>query len=249
VSRGGSLEEAFRLGIRTSGVALDDDDVLVVTHKLISRAEGATVRLSEVRPRARARWIARLTNRDARLVEVILQQTRRLVRVSRSVILTEHLLGHVSANAGVDRSNSGEDGVVCVLPSDPEGTARRLSALARDEYGKRVAVLVSDSHGRPFRRGTVGACIGICGFPALLDLRGQSDLFGYKLRSSVECVADELCAAANLMMGQADEGIPVVVVRGIKWHEPGASIQEVLRPASEDIFRRGVHAAKPESSP
>lgn len=233
----GSLLDAIREGITASGVSLVDGDILVVTHKIVSRAEGRLVQLDSVVPSAKALQLAAETDRDPRTVEVILGEARELVRISNRHIITEHRLGHVSANAGVDRSNSAEGSVVCLLPRDPDGTAREISEFIRQEHGRHVAVLISDSHGRPFRKGTVGTCIGTYGLPPLLDLRGKKDLFSYTLERSSECIADELCAAANLLMGQADEGIPLVVIRGMIWPVSSDPIRVVLRSPEEDIFR------------
>ena len=239
VAAGDNLHEALREGIAASRLVVEDGDILILTHKLISRAQGRVVQLDSVVPSAEALRVAQKTNRDPRLVEVILREAKELVRVQDGHIISEHRLGHISANAGVDRSNSAEGDVVCLLPRDPDATAMQISTFIREEYGKRVAVLISDSHGRPFRRGTVGTCVGVWGLPPLLNLRGQLDLFGYTLERSDECIADELCGAANVLMGQADEGVPAVLFRGMTWPVSGAPIREVLRVPEEDIFRSG----------
>jgi len=237
VSPGDDLRDALRQAFAASGVVPEHGDILILTHKVVSRAEGRVVQLDTISPSSRAVELASQTGKDPRLVELILRESKELVRVSQGHIIAEHRLGHVSANAGVDQSNSGGKGWVCLLPRDPDGTAAALCTFVRNAYKKEVAVLICDSHGRPFRRGTVGTCIGACGLAPLLDLRGQHDLFGYVLQSSMECIADELCAAANLLMGQAAEAVPLIVVRGFRWRWTKASIAEVLRPRSEDLFR------------
>ncbi|HSB90536.1 MAG TPA: coenzyme F420-0:L-glutamate ligase, partial [Anaerolineales bacterium] len=220
----------------------EDGDVLVVAQKVVSKAEGRRVNLAEVVPSARAVALAREGGKDPRVVEVVLRESRRVVRAQRGVLIVEHRLGFVCANAGVDHSNVAGEGSaggewILLLPEDPDASARHLRQSLESWSGKRLAVLIIDSHGRPWRMGTVGVAIGVSGFPALVDLRGREDLFGYRLRITQVGLADEIAAAASALMGQADERRPVVHVRGLPYPLREGSTAELLRPAEEDLFR------------
>jgi coenzyme F420-0:L-glutamate ligase/coenzyme F420-1:gamma-L-glutamate ligase len=217
-----------------------DGDVLVVAQKIVSKAEGRYVDLATVVPSARARDIARDTDKDARLVEVILQESRRVVRHRPGVIIVEHRLGYVMANAGIDRSNIdpavGAEPVL-LLPRDPDASAAALQARLGARFACAMGVIVSDSFGRAWRRGTVGIALGAAGLPSLVDLRGRADLYGRPLQVSETGFADEIAAAASLLMGQADEGVPAVLVRGLAWRAPALGAAALVRAESEDLFR------------
>lgn len=218
--------------------ALQQGDVLVVAHKVVSKAEGRIVYLNTVSPSAHALELAQLTGKEPALLEVILSQTRRIVRQSSGVILCENQLGIVCANAGVDRSNAGEDRAV-LLPQDPDRSARALRQAVEEAFQVRAGVLVADSHGRPWREGAVGLCIGLSGIHPFIDYRGRRDLYRYQMQSEIECVADELCAAATLVMGQAQEGIPLALVRGAPVTlDEAATAAALLRDPARDLFRR-----------
>jgi coenzyme F420-0:L-glutamate ligase/coenzyme F420-1:gamma-L-glutamate ligase len=220
-------------------VRLQDGDVLVVAQKIVSKAEDRFVALATVTPSAQATEIARETGKDPRLVEVILSESKRVVRTRRDLIIVEHRLGIVLANAGVDQSNIGNDAShrVLLLPRDPDASARGLRGALTARYGCDNAVVINDTVGRAWRRGTVGIALGAAGLPSLLDLRGQPDMFGRQLRSSIVGLADEIAATASLMMGQAAEGRPVVLIRGLSFpHEDGPA-QSLIRPEQEDLFR------------
>jgi coenzyme F420-0:L-glutamate ligase/coenzyme F420-1:gamma-L-glutamate ligase len=219
---------------------IEEQDILVVAQKIVSKAEGRYVDLAQVRPSPRARSLATEIDKDARLVEVILGESQRVVRHRVNALIVEHRLGFVTANAGVDQSNvdpamGGEP--VLLLPRDPDASAAALCERLGAHFGKRIGVIVSDSWGRAWRRGTVGVAAGAAGLPALIDLRGRPDLFGRILRATEIGFADEVAAAASLVMGQADEGVPVVLVRGLAWSLPPAPAATLLRPPSEDLFR------------
>jgi coenzyme F420-0:L-glutamate ligase/coenzyme F420-1:gamma-L-glutamate ligase len=215
-------------------------DILVIAQKIVSKAEDRFVDLATVRPSDRARTIAAKTGKDARLVEVILGETRRIVRQRLGVLITEHRLGYVMANAGVDQSNVGPpDGRarVLLLPRDPDGSADLLRGRLSERYGCELAVIINDSFGRAWRRGTAGIALGAAGLPACVDLRGRADLFGRALQASIVGFADEIAAAASLVMGQAAEGVPVVLVRGLVWTEKPSAARSLIRPEEEDLFR------------
>jgi coenzyme F420-0:L-glutamate ligase/coenzyme F420-1:gamma-L-glutamate ligase len=241
VRSGDDLAGLIQTGLQAAGLELEDGDVLVVAQKVVSKVEGRTVNLAEVTPSGRARELARPGEKDPRVVEVILRESRRVVRAERGVLIVEHRLGFVCANAGVDHSNvsgEGEAGEwVLLLPEDPDGSARSLRQGLESWSGKLLGVLIIDSHGRAWRMGTVGVAIGVSGFPALVDLRGRPDLYGYRLRITQVGLADEIAAAASALMGQADERRPVVHVRGLPYPLREGSVVELIRPAAEDLFR------------
>ncbi len=225
---------------REHGPALLDDDVVVIAQKIVSKAEGRYVDLATIEPGEQALALSTQVQKDARLVEVILKESRKVIRHRPGVLIVEHKLGFVLANAGVDQSNvDPQHGVkpVLLLPEDPDGSALRLHEGFRTQLGKNIAVVINDSLGRAWRLGTVGVALGAAGFPALLDLRGRKDLYGRPLRVSEIGFADEIAAAASLLMGQAAEATPIVIVRGLSWSAKASSAAHLLRDPDEDLFR------------
>jgi coenzyme F420-0:L-glutamate ligase/coenzyme F420-1:gamma-L-glutamate ligase len=223
-----------------AGLALQDGDIVVVAQKAVSKAQGRTVDLATVTPSPHARELAVEVNKDPRLVEVILSESVRIVRKAPNVLIVEHRSGCIMANAGVDQSNvtpgAGQEPVL-LLPIDADAAAQALCATLSAHFGKRLGVVVSDSFGRPWRRGTVGVALGAAGIPALKDLRGKPDLHGRPLQFTETGFADEIAAAASLLMGQADEGHPVVLVSGFTLTDAPIAARALLRPAAEDLFR------------
>jgi coenzyme F420-0:L-glutamate ligase/coenzyme F420-1:gamma-L-glutamate ligase len=218
--------------LAAAGLGLENGDALVITQKIVSKAAGLVVDLATVTPSARATEIAQTHGADPRYIEVILQQSRDIVTVRPNLLIAEHLSGAIMANAGVDRSNvEPEDGreLVIILPADPE--------TLRARHGADVAVILSDSWGRPWRLGTTGAALGAAGFAPLRDLRGTPDLFGAPLQHSLQAVGDELAAAANLVMGQAAESVPAVLIRGFGYRSEDGAARDLLRPREQDVFR------------
>jgi coenzyme F420-0:L-glutamate ligase/coenzyme F420-1:gamma-L-glutamate ligase len=198
------------------------------------------VALAAIEPGAQAQQLARLTGKDARLVELILRESRRVVRAAPNVLIVEHRLGMIMANAGIDQSNvagSGEGPQALLLPEDPDGSARRLQEAIGRATGCSPGIVISDSFGRPWRVGTVGVAIGCAGVPATMDLRGSHDLFGRTLQITIVGHADELAAAASLLMGQAAEGQPIVLLRGLAQRGAPQPASALLRPTGEDLFR------------
>jgi coenzyme F420-0:L-glutamate ligase / coenzyme F420-1:gamma-L-glutamate ligase len=215
-------------------------DVLVVTHKIVSKAEGRSVLLADITPSPRAQELATATGKDAALVEVILSESRDVLRFRPGLIITEHRLGMVIANAGIDQSNvpQDDDGPrVLLLPKDPDASSAALQSALQDRFGEPVAVVVSDSVGRAWRNGVVGLALGAAGFPALLDLRGRRDLEGRALEVTQVGLADEIASAAELLMGEADEGRPAVLVRGLAWQGPPLPAAALIRERAMDLFR------------
>ncbi|MBX9699574.1 MAG: coenzyme F420-0:L-glutamate ligase [Acetobacteraceae bacterium] len=240
VRPGDDLPDLIRAGLDAAGLLpLQPFDVLVVAQKIVSKAEGRIVEVPSVTPSPEAVRVAALCAKDPRLVEVILRESVRVVRARPNLLIVEHRRGWVMANAGVDHSNVGpEDGIerVLLLPEDPDASAARLrGALA--PRGGAFGVVINDSFGRAWRRGTCGVAIGAAGLPGLLDLRGRPDLFGRTLQVSISGFADEIAAAASLVQGQAAEAQPVVLLRGLRWDLPATNAAELVRPPAEDLFR------------
>jgi coenzyme F420-0:L-glutamate ligase/coenzyme F420-1:gamma-L-glutamate ligase len=221
----------------TGDDSLAEGDVVVFAHKVVSKAEGRVVDLATVRPSARALALAEETGKDARIVELILIESRRLVRVRPGLIIAEHRLGFTMANAGIDQSNSGGEDRAVLLPEDPDASAARLRERLVRLTGRQVAVIVNDSFGRPWRMGVCGVAIGAAGLAALIDRRGEPDRDGRPLKVTTIGHADEIAAAASLLMGQAGEGRPVVVVRGLPPTRPEMPAAALVRAESEDLFR------------
>ena len=242
VQAGADLGEIVLHALQRAGLTLQDGDVLVLAQKIVSKAEGRQINLATVQPTARARELAAQIDKDARLVELVLQESREILRIRPGTIIVEHRLGFVCANAGIDHSNVAGEGNpaeewVLLLPADPDGSAQRLRHSLEQASGVRIGVMIIDSHGRAWRQGVVGVSIGLAGMPGLVDLRGAPDLFGYTLRITQIGAADELAAAASLVMGQAAEGTPVVHVRGFPYMLREGSLSELLRPREQDLFR------------
>ena len=221
------------------GLELLDQDILIYAQKVISKSEGRQVELQSVTPGHQALQIAGLTGKDPRLVELILSESTRVVRSVPGVLIVEHRLGFVLANAGIDQSNvlEGDSDCVLLLPRDPDGSAERLRAELARRTGAKTGVLINDSFGRPWRTGTTGTAIGCAGLPAVLDLRGEVDLTGRRLQATVVGLADEIAAAASLVMGQAAEGQPVILLRGLSWVGGSIPARMIVRPQQEDLFR------------
>lgn len=242
IQPGDNLGEILFQVAQQAGLSWQDGDILVAAQKIVSKAEGRLVNLETVTPSQAALDLAAASEKDPRLAELILQESRAVLRTRPGTVIVEHRLGFICANAGIDHSNvRGEGGQaedwVLLLPCDPDASASSLRAYLENASGMRLGVLIIDSHGRAWRLGTVGVCIGISGLPGLVDLRGEPDLFGFHLRITQVGAADELAAAASLMMGQAAEGTPAVHVRGFPYSLRESSLKELLRPPESDLFR------------
>jgi coenzyme F420-0:L-glutamate ligase/coenzyme F420-1:gamma-L-glutamate ligase len=229
------IREGDEIGALISALAqLEDGDVVVVAQKVVSKAEGRIVALDDVEPSPRAREIAGA--RDPRESEVILRESARVVRSRNSLVIAETSHGFVCASAGVDHSNAADLDTLVLLPVDPDASARRIRDAIRSNSGVTVAVLVTDSFGRPFRRGTTDVAIGVAGLAPLLDLRGTEDRAGRRLRSTQVALADELAAAADLVRRSKADGLPVVVVRGVAYARGEGSARELVMPRERDLF-------------
>jgi coenzyme F420-0:L-glutamate ligase/coenzyme F420-1:gamma-L-glutamate ligase len=240
VQPGDDLAAITLAAFAATGLVPEDGDVLVVAQKIVSKSEGRIVEIATVTPSERAIALAAETGKDPRFVEIVLSESRRVVRHRPNLIVVEHRLGFVMANAGIDHSNvAPDDGTerVLLLPLDPDGSALALQQQLAARTDKRIAVIISDSFGRPWRRGTVGIALGAAGLPAVIDWRGQPDLFGRKLEVTETGFADEIAAAASLVQGQAAEATPIVLVRGLSWSAPEALAAAIVRPPEHDLFR------------
>jgi coenzyme F420-0:L-glutamate ligase / coenzyme F420-1:gamma-L-glutamate ligase len=238
VRPGADLPAIIVDALRRADLAPAAGDALVVAQKVVSKAEGNVVDLATVTPGPEAVRLGRAIDKDPRLVEVVLRESIRVIRAHEGVLITEHRLGYICANAGVDHSNVGlGPETVSLLPRDPDGSARAIREAVRAAFGAAVAVLINDSHGRPHREGAVGVCIGAAGLAPVISLVGRPDLFGYTLRTSTEAVADELAAAATLLQGQCDEATPAVLVRGLALAESSSGAAPLLRDPARDLFR------------
>jgi len=240
VCPGDDLAEIVLLSASRSGVVLEDGDVVVVAQKIVSKAEGRFADLREVEPSPEARALAAQSAKDPRVVELILRESTEVVRVRPGVIIVEHRLGFVMANAGIDASNvecKSDEEAVLLLPEDPDASAARLRDRLRAVAGVDLGVIINDSFGRAWRLGTIGTAIGAAGLPALLDLRGKPDRSGRRLQVTDVGIADELAAGTSLLMGQAAEGRPIIHVRGFPYERREGSAAELIRPKDQDLFR------------
>ncbi|MBS7640828.1 MAG: coenzyme F420-0:L-glutamate ligase [Candidatus Bathyarchaeia archaeon] len=219
------------------GTPIEDGDVIVVTHVVVSRAEGNVVNLNGISPSEFAKTIAENLGKDPALVEVILRESKSIVRMGGGHLIAETKHGFICANAGVDKSNVPGERNVALLPKDPDLSARRIRQRIKEITGKNVAVIISDTHGRPLREGEINVAIGVAGIKPIRDRRGERDLFGYVLRVKRTAVADELSSAAELVIGQADEGIPAAIIRGYQYERSeDATAKELIMPKEKDLF-------------
>lgn len=240
IGKGDDLAVILGDALDASGYVPASDDVLVVTHKIVSKAEGRIVDLATVDPSENARKLAIETEKSAALCEVILRESHQVIKKRKGLIIAEHRLGMIMANAGIDRSNvegaAGEERVL-LLPEDPDRSAAELADALTERFGRPIAVIICDSVGRAWRQGVVGLALGAAGLPALMDLRGRTDLDGRPLEVTQVGVADQIASAAELLMGEADEGRPAVLVQGLRFEGEARPAQDLIRPAAEDLFR------------
>lgn len=240
VTEGQDIASLILDALIACGETLRDGDLLVIAQKILSKAEGRVVKLATVTPSAQAIALGKETGKEPRLVELILGESDEVLRYRRDVIVVAHRLGFVMANAGIDQSNVGSErknADALLLPRDPDGSCSALRATLRHRTGADIGVVINDSHGRAWRNGTVGVALGVAGLPALVDLRGCHDLYDRALRITEVGLADELAAAASLLMDQSDEGRPVILARGVPYARREGSVRELLRSRDHDLFR------------
>ena len=241
VQPGDNLAELLLDALTKADITLQNGDVLAIAQKIISKAEGRMVHLNDVVVSTKAETLAAEVLKDPRMVELVLQESDEVSRKKPGVLVVRHKLGFTSANAGIDHSNVApgmeDDEVVLLLPVDPDASAAAIRQAIKDKLNVEVGVVITDSHGRPFRLGTVGIAIGVAGLPALWDRRGEKDLYDYELQHTDVGVADEIAAAAGLLMGQAAEGQPVILLRGLNYPPIHGKASDLIRPKELDLYR------------
>lgn len=242
IQPGDDLALVIQKSIQDSSIELQKNDILVLAQKIVSKAENRLVNLTAIEPSTEASELAKKCEKDSRFVELVLRESKSVLRHRPGALIVEHRLGFICANAGIDHSNvdgpwgNAEDWVL-LLPENPDRTAHKIRKKLKEFIGVETGVMIIDSHGRTWRNGVVGVCIGLSGFPAIIDKRGHPDLFGFKLKITQIAAADELAAGASLVMGQADEKSPVVHVRGFPYPFRESSLSELIRPKELDLFR------------
>ena len=238
IKAGDDIVDMIASRAETAGLKLQDGDALVIASKIVAKAEGRYTALASVRPSPEACTLAAETGKDPRLVELILSESQRVSRKRKGVLVTEHRLGFVSANAGIDQSNieSGDEAAL-LLPADPDGSAERIRAGLRKGLGVDLAVVISDTHGRAFRVGNVGVAIGVAGLPSVQDLRGSRDLYGRLFEVTQVAYADLVASAAHLLFGEADQGLPAVLIRGLDLRSAHGRATDMIRAAEHDLYR------------
>ncbi len=237
IKMGDNIAEFICQAAEKQGTPIKDGDIIVVSHIIVSRAEGNIVNLNEVKPSPFALELAKELRKDPALVEVILRDSKGIVRMGDGKLITRTKHGIVCANSGVDKSNVPGERTVALLPKDPDLSARRIKEDIKRITGKDVAVIISDTHGRPLREGEINIAIGVAGIKPIRDRRGEKDLFGYTLKVKRTAIADELASAAELVMGQANEGVPAAIIRGYKYPKSeDAKATELIRPKEKDLF-------------
>jgi coenzyme F420-0:L-glutamate ligase/coenzyme F420-1:gamma-L-glutamate ligase len=242
IKPGDDLPSLISLSLDQNGIKLSSGDILVIAQKIVSKAEGRYRVLSEVQPTENALKLSRITGKDPRFVELVLQESKSILRAKTGTLIVEHRIGFICANAGIDHSNVDNQGKinedrVLLLPENPDLSAARIREQLEARTGCKLGVMIIDSHGRSWRMGIVGVAIGFSGIPGLVDMRGRKDLFGFELKVTQIAAADELAASASLLMGQADESLPVVVVRGFPYPLRESSLKELIRSSDQDLFR------------
>jgi len=242
IDPGDDIAEIIAQKILAQGEKLLPNDIVVITQKIISKSENRYVNVKTLKPSLRAKRMARVSRKSPELIELILRESRKVLRFNERAIIVEHKRGFICANAGIDHSNVGRDAHgneewYLLLPEDPDGSAERFRNALESKFTSPLGIMIIDSHGRAWRYGTVGTSIGISGMPALVDLRGEPDLYGYELKITRVGAADELAGAASLVMGQSNEKIPVVIARGFPYALRDATLDEILRPEEKDMFR------------
>lgn len=239
ITKGENLAKLICNAAEKQNTSIQEKDIIIITHVAVSKAEGNVVNLDEVSPSERAKKIALKVDKEPAIVEVILRETKEIVRMGRNSLITENYSGIVCANAGVDKSNVQGERNVVLLPKNPDASAQKIRQEIKALTGCNVAVIISDTHGRPLRMGEINVAIGVAGINPIRDRRGEKDLFGYVLKIKQTAVADELSSAAELVIGQANEGIPAAIIRGYNYQAvENASAKALTRPKEADLFRK-----------
>jgi len=238
IKKGDNIAKIIVASAKKQNTPIKNKDIIVITHKIISKAEGNIINLEEISPSEQSKEVARRTGKDPRFVEIILRETNEVVRIGHNSLITETRNGIVCANAGIDKSNIKGEENVALLPKRPDKSAQKVRREIKKLTNVDVAVIVSDTHGRPLRMGEINVAIGVAGIKPTRDRRGEKDLFGYVLKVKQTAIADELASAAELVIGQANEGRPVAIIRGYEYSSTeNAFASELIRPKETDLFR------------
>lgn len=237
IKRNDNIAQEILTSLRKNNLEIKNGDIIIIAQSIISRAEDRLIKLGEVNPSDFAMEIAKQSNKDPRHVEMILKEAKNICKNRNGVLVTETKHGFVCANSGIDKSNVPGENTISLLPVDPDNSAKKIQEYIKKQAKKNVAVIISDTHNRPFRLGAINIAIGCSGINPLKSYLKETDLFGYSLKSSIVSIADQLCSAAGLMMGEAKEGTPVIIIRGYKFSEKDISAKTLIRPAERDYFR------------
>jgi coenzyme F420-0:L-glutamate ligase / coenzyme F420-1:gamma-L-glutamate ligase len=238
VKAGDNLPQLIIEGLERAGFHLQSGDIVSIASKIVSKSEGRFVRLADIQPSQEALEVAEKAAKDPRVVELVLQEAKSISRMRKGILVTEHRLGFVSANSGIDASNvDASQEKVLLLPKDPDASAEAIRQALKAQTGAEVAVIITDTHGRPFRLGNVGVAIGVAGMQALVDRRGEPDLFGRILQATILGYADMVASAAHLLTGEGAEGLPIVLIRGLQFPKGEGKASDLNRSAAEDMYR------------
>jgi len=237
IKKGDKISKLICNAAEKQKTPIQNGDIIIITHVIVSRAEGSTINLDTVKPSQFAKTIAQKSDKDPALVEVVLKEAESIIRMRKGILITLTKHGFICANSGVDKSNVPGEKTVALLPKNPDESAGRIRQEIKKQTGKTVAVIVSDTHGRPLRDGEINIAIGVAGINPIKDRRGKNDLFGYVLRVKRTAIADELASAAELVIGQADEAIPTAIIRGYPYRKSEkATTKDMLRPLEKELF-------------
>ncbi len=237
IKKGDNIGKMIMEYYKKNTLEIKEEDIIIIAQTIISKAEGAIIKLDSLEPSAFAIEIAKRSKKDPKHIEVILREAKNIWKNRNGVLITETKHGFVCANSGVDRSNVPGENIVTLLPKDPDKSAKMIRKIVEKESGKNIAIIISDTHNRPFRLGAINIAIGCSGINPLFNYAGKKDLYGHELKSSTTSLADQLCSAAGLQMGEADDGYPIIIIRGVKFDRKEISAKNLIRPEERDYFR------------
>lgn len=236
IKKGDELEEIIIKSLDKSGLNIDNGDILVIAHKIVSKSEGRVINLSNIKPSQKALKYSKITGKNPALIELILKESKKVLKVIKGIIIARHKLGYVCTNAGIDHSNAGDKNCVVLLPQNPDKSAKNIRIKLEKYFNKKIAVVINDTHGRSFRKGAIGIALGSNGIRPLVSYIGKRDRNGYKMKSSVEAIIDEIASAATLLMGQVNEGKPIVLIKGIRYEYSDEGAKSIIRKPRNELF-------------
>lgn len=237
IEKGDELEEIIIKSLEKSGLNIDNGDILAIAHKIVSKSEGRVIHLCNIKPSREALKYSKITGKNPALIELILEESKKVLKATtKGIIITRHKLGYICANAGIDYSNAGDKNCVVLLPQNPDKSAKNIRIKLGKYFNKKIAVVINDTHGRSFREGAIGIALGSSGIRPLVSYIGKKDRNGYKMKSSVEAIIDEVASAATLLMGQVDEGKPIVLIKGVKYEYSDEGVKSIIRKPKKELF-------------